>query len=382
MNKSMCFFMLVLCCINLMGESVVPQAPELNLISYLLLEPNSNTVLAEYNSEDKIYPASMTKVMSGYVFADLIAKGVIGLEDKVLISEKAWRTGGTKMFIEVGKTVSVKDLLSGMIIQSGNDATIAMAEHISGTEEKFVVLMNTYASNLGLNSSRFQNSTGFHDPNHFTSAKDLANLTTALIRDFPEYYMIFKEKEFTFNDIYQRSGNTLLRSDRSVDGVKSGFTTEAKYCLITSALRSDMRLISVVAGCPSKDQRDTASKELLEYGFKFFVTETIINGKETTQTAKVWGGKKNQVALGSVQDIFLTLPRSENKNKEVYYKLNKHIQAPIQKGDIIGNIEITVKDKVVLTSPLVALEEIKAQGFFGRIWSRLLFWITSLFSDS
>lgn len=362
------------------AQSLVPKAPKLNLSSYILIEASTNTVIAEFNSDNQIAPASMTKVMSGYVIADQIANGSISLDDKVLISEKAWKTGGSKMFIEAGKRVSVKDLLSGIIIQSGNDATIAMAEYVAGSEEGFVDFMNAYASELGLTNSLFQNSTGFSDPNHFTSAKDLAKLTQALINNFPDHYATYKEKEFTFSGIRQLNRNKLLWRDDSVDGVKTGHTDSAGFCLISSAQRNDMRLITVVAGSESENERLIASQRLLEYGFRFYATQKLVSQEIKVTTAKVWGGKTNEVALGSTKDIYLTLPRSEFKNIKANYQFNNNLQAPIEIGQMIGSIEFISNDRVVLSAPLVAIETVEAKGFFGMLWSRLLYWITNLFS--
>ena len=380
MKKLIYFLLIVPFCMDLSAQSLVPKAPKLNLSSYILIEASTNTVIAEFNSDNQIAPASMTKVMSGYVMADQIANGSISLDDKVLISEKAWKTGGSKMFIEAGKRVSVKDLLSGIIIQSGNDATIAMAEYVAGSEEGFVDFMNAYASELGLTNSLFQNSTGFSDPNHFTSAKDLAKLTQALISNFPDHYATYKEKEFTFSGIRQLNRNKLLWRDDSVDGVKTGHTDSAGFCLISSAQRNDMRLIAVVAGSESENERLTASQRLLEYGFRFYATQKLVSQEIKVTTAKVWGGKTNEVALGSTKDIYLTLPRSEFKNIKANYQFNNNLQAPIEIGQMIGSIEFTSNDRVVLSAPLVAIETVEAKGFFGMLWSRLVYWITSLFS--
>ena len=380
MKKLIYFLLIVPFCMDLSAQSLVPKAPKLNLSSYILIEASTNTVIAEFNSDNQIAPASMTKVMSGYVIADQIANGSISLDDKVLISEKAWKTGGSKMFIEAGKRVSVKDLLSGIIIQSGNDATIAMAEYVAGSEEGFVDFMNAYASELGLTNSLFQNSTGFSDPNHFTSAKDLAKLTQALINNFPDHYATYKEKEFTFSGIRQLNRNKLLWRDDSVDGVKTGHTDSAGFCLISSAQRNDMRLIAVVAGSESENERLTASQRLLEYGFRFYATQKLVSQEIKVTTAKVWGGKTNEVALGSSKDIYLTLPRSEFKNIKANYQFNNNLQAPIEIGQMIGSIEFTSNDRVVLSAPLVAIETVEAKGFFGMLWSRLVYWITNLFS--
>ena len=367
-------------CIESFAQSMVPKAPKLNLESYILIEASTNTVIAEFNSDNQISPASMTKVMSGYVIADQIASGAISLDDKVLISEKAWKTGGSRMFIEAGKRISVRDLLSGIVIQSGNDATVAMAEYVAGSEEGFVDFMNAYASELGLSNTLFQNAVGWTDPNHFSSAKDLANITKALINNFPEHYSTYKEKEYTFSGIRQLNRNKLLWRDDSVDGVKTGHTETAGYCLISSAKRNEMRLIAVVAGSPSDNERLISSQRLLEYGFRFFATQKLIEKDTEITSAQVWGGRVDKVALGSKDDILLTLPRSDFKNLKANYNFNNNVQAPISKGDVIGNIEFISNEQLVFSAPLIAIESIEAKGFFGRIWARLVFWIMSLFS--
>jgi D-alanyl-D-alanine carboxypeptidase (penicillin-binding protein 5/6) len=240
--------------------------------------------------------------------------------------------------------------------------------------------MNAYASELGLSNTLFQNAVGWTDPNHFSSARDLANLTQALINNFPHHYATYKEKEFTFSGIRQLNRNGLLWRDDTVDGVKTGHTESAGYCLISSAKRNDMRLIAVVAGSPSESERLTSSQRLLEYGFRFFATQKLITKDSEITAAKVWGGKMDEVALGTNEDILLTLPRSDFKNIKANYKFKNYIQAPVSKGDVIGEVEFISNDLVVLSTPLVAIESVKAKGFFGRIWARIVFWIMSLFS--
>ena len=380
MKKIFCLTLLASFSLAGLAQSMVPKAPKLNLDSYILVEASTNTVIAEFNSDNQISPASMTKVMSGYVIADQIASGAISLDDKVLISEKAWKTGGSKMFIEAGKRISVRDLLSGIVIQSGNDATVAMAEYVAGSEEGFVDFMNAYATELGLSNTLFQNAVGWTDPNHFSSAKDLAHLTKALINNFPDHYATYKEKEFTFSGIRQLNRNKLLWRDDTVDGVKTGHTESAGYCLISSAKRNDMRLIAVVAGSPSENDRLISSQRLLEYGFRFFATQKLIAKDSEITVAKVWGGKIDEVSLGTYEDIFLTLPRSDFKNIKANYKFKNNIQAPISAGDVIGDIEFMANERVVLSAPLIAIESVEAKGFLGRIWARIVYWIMSLFS--
>jgi D-alanyl-D-alanine carboxypeptidase (penicillin-binding protein 5/6) len=363
----------------LYAQSFVPDAPELDLKSYILIEPNTNTVIAEFNSDSEIEPASMTKIMTSYVVADQIANDLISLDDQVLISEKAWRMEGSKMFIEAGKKVSVSDLLKGIIIQSGNDASVAIAEYAGGTERGFVDLMNAYAGALSMNNTIFKNSTGLPDENHFSSAKDLATLTSDFIKKFPDIYSLYKEKQFTFNNIKQLNRNKLLWRDDSSDGVKTGHTEAAGYCLVGSAKRGDMRLITVVAGSDSDNNRFLASQRLLEYGFRFFATQKVLNANQEYKNINIWGGLEKSLSLGVLEDISMTLPRTSFKDLTINYNYINNIQAPIEIGQTIGTLEIVSSDKVVFSTELVALQSIKSKGFFGRLWSKFVLWIFSLF---
>jgi D-alanyl-D-alanine carboxypeptidase (penicillin-binding protein 5/6) len=361
------------------AQSFVPDAPELNLKSYILIEPNTNTVIAEFNSSSEIEPASMTKIMTSYVVADQIANGLISLEDQVLISEKAWRMGGSKMFIEAGKKVSISNLLKGIIIQSGNDASVAISEYAGGTESGFVDLMNAYADSMGMNNTIFQNSTGLPDENHFSSARDLATLTSNFIIKFPDIYSLYKEKQFTFNNIKQLNRNKLLWRDESSDGVKTGHTEAAGYCLVGSAKRGDMRLITVVAGSDTDNNRFLASQRLLEYGFRFFATQKVLNANEEYKKIKIWGGVEQSLGIGVLEDVSITLPRTSFKDLTVNYNYSNNIQAPIYAGQTIGTIEIVSNEEVVFSTELVALKEIKSKGFFGRLWSKFVLWVYGLF---
>ena len=361
------------------GQSFVPDAPELDLKSYILIEPNTNTVIAEFNSNSEIEPASMTKIMTVYVTADQISNDLISIDDEVLISEKAWRMEGSRMFVEAGKKVSVSDLLKGIIIQSGNDASVAISEYVGGTERGFVDLMNAYASSLNMNNTIFQNSTGLPDDNHFSSAQDLAILTSNLITKFPDIYSFYKEKQFTFNDIKQLNRNKLLWRDDSSDGVKTGHTKAAGYCLVGSAKRGDMRLITVVAGSDSDNNRFLASQRLLEYGFRFFATQKVLNANQEYKKINIWGGVEKTLGLGVLEDVSITLPRTSFKDLTVNYNYSNNIQAPIEVGQKIGTLEIISNDEIVFSTNLVALENIKSKGFFGRLWSKFVLWILSLF---
>ena len=366
----------------LSSQSFIPNAPELDLKSYILIEPNTNTIIAEFNSSELIEPASMTKVMTGYVVADQIQNGLISLDDEVLISEKAWRMEGSKMFIEAGKKVSILELLKGIIIQSGNDASVAIAEYVGGTEDGFVDLMNSYAAALGMSDTYYANSTGLPDEGHSTSARDLAKLTAEFIKKFPDEYALYKEKEYTYNNIKQLNRNKLLWRDETSDGVKTGHTSTAGYCLIGSAQRANMRLITVVAGSNSDNERFLATQRLLEYGFRFYATQKYFDANTEYTTAKVWGGRDDIISLGVQEDISITLPRIYFKDIETNFKIKNNVQAPIKEGQKIGTLEIISNDEIVLISDLVALNAVEAKGFFGRLWSRFILWIMSLFGMS
>ena len=365
----------------ILAQSFVPNAPDLNLKSYILIEPETNTIIAESNSDGLIEPASMTKVMTAYVVADQIQNDLINLEDEVLISEKAWKMGGSKMFIEVGKRVNILDLLKGIIIQSGNDASVAIAEYVGGTEDGFVDLMNSYADALGMENTYFRNSTGLPDDEHLTSSRDLAILTTNFMTNYPDIYALFKEKEFEYGGItgnkYNR--NKLLWRDESSDGVKTGYTSSAGYCLIGSAKRGSMRLITVVAGSDSANNSFADTQRLLEYGFRFYATQKYFDANKEYTIAKIWGGQEDNISLGVYKDISVTLPRTNFKDIKVNYNVKNNVQAPIKKGDVLGSLEIVSKNEVVLTSDLIALNDVDAKGFFGRLWSKFILWIMSLF---
>ena len=365
----------------ILGQSFVPNAPELNLKGYILIDPTTNTIIAESNSDGFIEPASMTKVMTAYVVADQIENDLISINDEVLISEKAWKMGGSKMFIEVDKRVSILDLLKGIIIQSGNDAAVAIAEYVGGTEDGFVDLMNAYAASLGMNNTLFMNSSGLPDENHLTTAEDLAILTSNFITKFPEIYSLFKEKEFEYGGISSNklNRNKLLWRDKTSDGVKTGYTSSAGYCLIGSAKRGNMRLITVVAGSDSANNSFSDTQRLLEYGFRFYATEKYFDVGKEYASAKVWGGKNDTISLGVENDISVTLARTKFKDLKVNYVVKNNVQAPINKGDKIGTLEVISDNNTVLISDLIALEDVEAKGFFGRLWSRFVLWIMSLF---
>ncbi len=368
----------------ILAQSFVPNAPELNLKSYILIDPNTNTVIAESNSDGLVEPASMTKVMTAYVVADQINNNLISLEDEVLVSEKAWKMGGSRMFIEVGKKVTVLDLMKGIMIQSGNDASVAIAEYVGGTEEGFVDLMNSYAGSIGMKNTYFVNSTGLPDDEHLTSASDLALLTSEFIKNFPDIYALFKEKEFEYGGISANkyNKNKLLWRDETSDGVKTGHTSSAGYCLIGSAKRGNMRLITVVAGSDNANNSFSDTQRLLEYGFRNYATQKFFEVDKEYTTSKVWSGKSDILSLGVSQDISITLPRTSFKDLKTNYNVKNNIQAPISKGQKIGTLEVISKNEIVLTADLIALNEIQSKGFFGRLWSRFVLWLMSLFGTA
>jgi D-alanyl-D-alanine carboxypeptidase (penicillin-binding protein 5/6) len=362
------------------SQNLLPRPPQINVTSYILVEPVTGKVLAEFNADDQIEPASMTKVMTGYIAADQLHRNLVRADDEVLISTKAWKMEGSRMFIEAGKRVSFKDLIKGVVIQSGNDASVAIAEYLGGTEEGFVDIMNAYAQSLGLNNTLFENSTGLPSSNHFSSARDLSIISANLINNFPEHYALYKEKSFTFNDIRQLNRNRLLWRDDSVDGIKTGHTESAGFCLISSAARGSMRLIAVVAGANSADERFNASQRLLEYGFRFFVTQNLLESNEEVRSADVWGGKKENVSLGLAKDLIVTVPRAELPSLKIDYTFNNNIEAPISKGDILGSLSVKSGDTVIANANLVALEEVEPKGFFGRLISKIIMWFLNLFN--
>jgi D-alanyl-D-alanine carboxypeptidase (penicillin-binding protein 5/6) len=345
----------------------IPKPPATGAKAYILQDFDSQRVVAEKDSEQSIEPASITKLMTAYAVFMELKSANITLEDMVTVSEKAWRTPGSRMFIEVGKQVSVKDLLQGMIIQSGNDATVALAEYIAGSEETFAALMNRHAEELGMTGSHFMNSTGLPDAEHYMSARDIALLAGKLIREFPEYYKWYSQKEFTYNDITQYNRNKLLWRDESVDGVKTGHTDSAGYCLVTSAKQEDMRLISVVLGTDSETARADASQALLNYGFRFFETHKLYDGGNQLATSRVWKGETESVSLGIDKPLYATIPRGQYKSLDASMTIDNRITAPVAAGKALGKVHVTLGETVIAEQELVALQAINEGSFWQRI---------------
>jgi D-alanyl-D-alanine carboxypeptidase (penicillin-binding protein 5/6) len=352
-------------------ESFIPDPPSLNATNYILMDSISGRILAEKGADERIEPASITKIMTGYVAADQAGKGYVSLSDEVFISENCWRKQGSKMFIREGTRVLLSDLIKGMVIQSGNDASCAIAEHVAASEEGFVQLMNLYAHEMGLKNTQFRNESGWPDPEHFSSARDLAILSTNLINKFPDHYSLYKEKYFTFNEIKQRNRNSLLWQDDSIDGIKTGHTESAGYCLVSSGVRNDTRLISVTLRSSSEKARLTDNRRLLDYGFRYFRTKKILTRDLSLLQEQVWGGEEEQVNLSSGEDLYLTLSPRDFQRVEPKISLNDYLQAPISKGQVVGKIDLLLDGESLATVDAIAMEEVSSLGFFGRAWSNI-----------
>lgn len=358
----------------------IPQPPDLGIGSYILYEPNTKQVLVSYNDNSQVEPASLTKLMTSYVVADYISQGFISLEDEPRISVKAWKAPGSRMFIREGTKVKVSDLIKGMIIQSGNDASIALAEHIAGTEENFVLLMNDYAAELGMTNTSFNNSTGLPDPLNLTTAKDLALLASAIINNFPSHYKNYSQKSFTYGTITQPNRNRLLWRDDSFDGVKTGYTSSAGYCLVGSAIRGDMRLVAVVLGSED-DKRFNDVSALMNYGFNYFTTEKKVTKETSLEELKVVAGKVDFVNLGINEDIILTLPKDKKDSLSYEIVASSEVLAPVNQGEIAGKLRVLNEaGEVIEERDLVYLESVEQLGLFQRILAILWNWIKSLFS--
>jgi D-alanyl-D-alanine carboxypeptidase (penicillin-binding protein 5/6) len=343
---------------------ITPKAPSINAAAYVVLDYNSGAIIASNNVDAKRAPASLTKLMTAYVVFQLIKDGRANLDDDVKISEKAWKTGGSKSFIEVGKTIKLETLLKGMIIQSGNDAAVALAEHIAGTEGTFTAYMNEYAQELGMLNTRFENASGLDYQDQQTSAADMAILAAATIRDFPEFYPWYKQKEFTYHDIKQRNRNKLLWSDNTVDGLKTGFTKKAGYNLVASANRMDMRLVSVVLGSGSTASRTEQTQKILDYGFRFFETIKISDVSKEVPISK---STNDTINVGLSGETYLTLARGQFKLSQQAIALNGELSAPIKQGDAVGHLIITFQGETLTKLPLIALEDAQEAGFFSRM---------------
>ncbi|WP_447745424.1 D-alanyl-D-alanine carboxypeptidase family protein [Pseudomonas nicosulfuronedens] len=362
------------------AAEVVPAAPQLAAKAWVLMDGASGNILVENAGDERLPPASLTKLMTAYIATQEIEGGRIAESDLVTVSEHAWRTGGSRMFLKLGSQVSVSDLLHGIIIQSGNDASVALAEHIAGSEDAFADMMNTTAQKLGMSNSHFMDATGLPNPDHYSSAKDMATLARAIIYGEPKHYAIYAQKEFFWNNIKQPNRNLLLWRDKTVDGLKTGHTDEAGYCLVASAVRDGQRMISVVFGTNSEQARAAETQKLLTYGFRFFETQTFYKkGAELTK-AMVWKGSEHEVKAGLAEDLTMTVPRGQLKQLQANMVVEPNLMAPIQQGQVIGKVEVKLNDKVVRTADLVALNTVEEGGFFRRFWDSIRLFFFGLFN--
>jgi D-alanyl-D-alanine carboxypeptidase (penicillin-binding protein 5/6) len=362
---------------------VMPDAPQIAAKGFVLMDYNSGKVLAEKEMNTQLHPASLTKMMTSYVIGQELKRGNISPQDEVTISKNAWAKNfpdSSKMFIEVGTKVTVDELNKGIIIQSGNDACVAMAEHIAGSEDAFVDLMNAWAKSIGMTNSHFANVHGLDNPNLYSTPYDMALLGRALIKDVPDEYRIYSEKKFTYNGITQYNRNGLLwDKSMNVDGIKTGHTSKAGYSLVSSATEGKMRLVAVVMGTKSANARKSESKKLLSYGFRFFETVNPHKTDETFVEEKVWMGDKDAVALGVNQDTYVTLPRGQAKNLKASFVLEKQLEAPISKGDVVGKLYYQLEGEDVAEYPLLALEDVQEGSLFSRLWDYIVLLFKSFF---
>ncbi|WP_456448619.1 D-alanyl-D-alanine carboxypeptidase family protein [Thiolapillus sp.] len=368
-------FITLLCCLALAGglaAAPIASPPHIAATGHLLLDFHSGKVLAENNADKRLEPASLTKIMTAYTVFKELEAGNISLDDKVLVSKKAWKTPGSRMFIEVGKQVSVDDLIHGMIIASGNDACVALAEHITGSEEAFAILMNKHAVELGMENTHFVNATGLPDPNHYSTPEDILKVTRALITEFPQFYPLYSTKEFTFNGITQKNRNRLLWRDPSVDGIKTGHTAAAGYCLVASAKRENMRLLSVVMGTKSDEARARESQTLLNFGFRFYQTHRLYDAGKPLRTIRVWKGEVENLGLGVEKDLYVTIPRGSYDKLKARVQIRDSVMAPVSQGQKLGTITLEHDGEVIKEVPLVALRSVREGGFFHNIVDSML----------
>lgn len=358
---------------------LIPSPPAIAGSSWVLMDPLSGRVIMENNSNERLPPASLTKMMTAYIVERELDEGRISMSDMVPISVKAWRTEGSRTFVQEGTTVSVENLLKGVIIQSGNDASVALAEFIAGSEGAFVDIMNQQAQLLGMTNTNFQNATGLPAPDHFSTAYDLALLALAIIQDYPENYPLYAEKHFTYNNIRQPNRNALLWRDDSVDGLKTGHTEEAGYCLVASAKRNDTRLIASVMGTSSSEARAQEVQKMLNYGFRYYETERLFRAGQELVQAKVWGGQADQISVGMPEDVYVTIPRGSRNQLESTVDLDSVIKAPINVGDELGRVRVILDGETLVDEPVLALTEVPEGGLFKRLWDAIKLFFVQLF---
>lgn len=366
------------------APAIIPAPPKIASSGYLLIDANSGKVLVEHNADEKLPPASLTKLMTSYVLSyDLKNNADVNNDDSVLISKRAWAqnpvfAGSSLMWIEVGKRVALGELHKGIVISSGNDASVAVAEHLAGSEQAFADVMNQHASILGMSNSNFVNAHGLPHPDHYTTARDLATLAQAIL-SFPESYALYSQHDYTFNNIRTTNRNRLLFKDPSVDGLKTGHTKEAGYCLVTSAKRNDMRLISVVMGAKSESARERETQKLLSYGFRYYETHPLYSAGDKLADTKVWSGEGDQLSLGVERDIHLTIPRGKHDAIKAVLNIDEVIKAPVTKGKVYGELVVSLDGETLLNEPLIALQSVEQGGLFKRLWDAIALFFNQLF---
>ncbi|WP_339805683.1 D-alanyl-D-alanine carboxypeptidase family protein [uncultured Marinobacter sp.] len=359
---------------------LIPSPPQVSASSYLLMDPKSGRIIMEENTHERLPPASLTKMMTAYIVERELDENRLQMSDLVTVSVKAWQTGGSRTFIQEGTQVTVEDLLKGVIIQSGNDASVALAEHIAGTEEAFAEVMNQQALLLGMRDTSFMNATGLPHPEQYSTAFDMALLAAAIIYDYPENYPLYAEKHFTYNNIRQPNRNALLWRDPSVDGLKTGHTEEAGYCLVASANRDDTRFVAVVMGTSSPEARAREVQKMLNYGFRYYETAKVFSGSDELVEGRVWGGASDQLSLGIAEDLYLTIPRDSRSKLESVVEVDSVIHAPLSAGDELGTVKVTLGGEPLAELPLLALETVPEGGFFKRIMDSVKLFFFQLFN--
>ena len=361
------------------AQSIIPRPPEIAASSYILMDARTGHVILENNATEALPPASLTKIMTAYIAVEEIVNGNLGMDDEVHISEKAWRMDGSKMFVGVNTNVSVADLLRGIIIQSGNDASVAIAEHIAGSEDAFADMMNQYAEVLGLEQSFFMNASGLDTEEYYNemSARDLALLSRATIANHPDYYPIYAEREFTYNDIRQPNRNTLLFRDRNVDGLKTGWTDRAGFCLVTSAQRDGMRLVAVVMGTESENARVVETQKMLTYGFRYYETWKLNDANQVLTSVPIWSGERNALDLGLGEEVYVTIQRGRGDDLEAAINVDEVIYAPVEAGQVMGTIDIALDGESIYNSEITALQSVA----LGGVMKRMTDWFSLRFSN-
>ncbi len=378
MRYSLTLFLFLLSGVVTAATVIVPRAPELDAQAFILIDAESGHVLVEKNADKQLPPASLTKMMTSYIAVHELAEGNASDNTMVPISVKAWKKGGSKMWVREGTEVAMIDLLRGIIVQSGNDASVAVAEYFAGAEDAFADWMNQYAQRMGMANTQFRNATGWPEDGHFSSARDIATLALHIIKDHPSYYGLYSEKSFKYNGIEQPNRNKLLWRDESVDGLKTGHTEAAGYCLAASALRDGTRLIAVVMGTRSESARAQETQKLLAYGFRYFETHKVYSAGDILGQRKVWLGDAEQIQLGVADDLYLTLPRGTKGDLDIDLVTDEYIKAPLAVGQAIGTLSVSKDGEVITERPLIAIEAVQEAGFFGRLIGKIQLFIAQL----